>query len=129
MALSLVRSTARDYLGDPFRYDLAVTASYITEKHYATFHSLSSGRFTPATNPMIKITISDGSFGFMDPTTARLRVGLINLNGTNQMRLASVPGTLFNRVRVLCRGTVIEDKYCHHRLATSSPICTRTSAN
>jgi len=126
--LSLVRNNAGDILTKSFTYDLPSTASYVRERHFSTFQPLGPNIYTPSQGArVIRFTMSDGA-AFLDPSTVRLAFTLNNATpagatpadtaNLGSLNLAAPPLVLFSRIRVLVKGTVVEDIQEAGRLAT-----------
>jgi hypothetical protein len=127
--LSLVRNNAGDILTKSFEHTLPPTASYIRERHFSTFQPLGSNIYSPSQGTkLIRIQLSDGA-AFLDPSTVRLAFTLNNnttapgadaaaTTALGLLKLAAPPLSLIKRIRVLVKGTVVEDIQESGRLST-----------
>jgi len=113
--LSLVRNSTGDILTKSFEYTLPPTASYIKERHQSTWTPLGSQIYAPDNVKLIRFTLSDGT-KFLDPSTVRLAF-TFNNTGTGKTKLAGPPMILWNRCRLLIKGTPVEDIQDSGRLA------------
>lgn len=118
--LSLVRNSTGDILTKSFEYTLPPTASYIKERHQSSWTPLGSQIYSPDNVKLIRFTLSDGT-KFLDPSTIRLAFTLNNTAATgaqnSDLKLAGPPMILFNRCRLLIKGTPVEDIQDSNRLA------------
>ena len=76
---------------------------------------------------LIWLVLSDGR-GFLDPSTACLTFILRNTEAGagRRLKLRSVPITISQRIRILCKGTVLEDlhevPFCAELLAQTDTL-------
>ncbi len=110
-ALALVRAGAPDQLTPSLEYSLAPSASYIKARRGVKFSPLGGATYNPQQGTrLLRFTISD-TRAFLDPSTVCLNFRLRNnaANGAHRLRLRGPPQVLFQRARLLCKGTTIED--------------------
>ena len=104
-----IASSVEDHLIGGLSFKLSPTASYITDRKSSTYWPTGSDTFTPTGTKVIKISLN--SEGWLDPSTVRFMFDLNNLDTTPAHHLRTLSGawSFFRRIRILCRGTLVED--------------------
>ena len=110
MALAIVRSSAPDNLVSSLQYDTRATASYVKERASTTFYPLGGASYSFAQGTkLIRFVLSDAR-AFIDHSTIALNFRIRNI-GAGRLRFRGPPTSIFQRCRVLIRGTVIDDNH------------------
>ena len=112
--VEVVTAALEDQLIDPLSFRLTPTASYVTRRASATYHTQGSNIYSSRTGTrLIKILVS-GSGQWLDPSTFHIIFDLKNddvaaANAPHKLYPLSGPHAFFSRVRILINGTQVED--------------------
>jgi hypothetical protein len=93
------------------------TAQYVTGRTSHTYFPSGGNQYSINGVRVLRLDLQTAGDDFLDPATVRLAFKLINKNATNPLALLSnSPLCIFQRMRVLCRGTLVEDVNYLHRI-------------
>ena len=92
------------------------TASYISAKTSHTFFTVGGNTCSPTGVRVLRFEMQTNGDDFLVPASLRLAFKLINQDAAKSLSLLSNnPLCVFQRLRVLCRGTLVEDINYLHR--------------
>ena len=128
MVESAVAGLDNSVLIDDLSFKLRPGSNYVQERKSVSFFASGSNEYTPSGTKLIKLVIS--SEGWLDGSTLRI---LFDVNNTAQatttalgtaqpaaaklLRPLSGGHSFFQRVRILCGGTIVEDISDYNRVA------------
>lgn len=103
-------TAVEDKLIDGLSFKLGAGASYITDRRSVSFQPQGSNVYQSQSGTRLLRIALNGS-GWLDPSTVRISYDLVNLEtgGVKNLRMLGGPYSVFERARLLCGGTVIED--------------------
>ena len=108
-------AAAPSKLVDALRYDLKSTAPYILSRRSATMYPQGASVLSPTGVNMARITLG-GQDLWIDPATIRVQFTIVNNSATLALiPISYLPNCLFQRVRVMIGGTVLEDVLSFNR--------------
>jgi hypothetical protein len=103
-------TAVEDKLIDGLSFKLGAGASYITDRRSVSFQPQGSNIYQSQSGTRLLRIALNGS-GWLDPSTVRISYDLVNgeTGGTKNLRMLGGAYSVFERARLLCGGTVIED--------------------
>ena len=111
-----VLSHTTDELIPGLTYTLGRTAQFVRSRQATTFFPSGGNQYSVTGVRVLRFEIQSGGDMFLDPSTLRLAFTLKNNDAANDLRLLSnSPLCLFQRLRVLMKGTLLEDVNYLHR--------------
>jgi len=114
-----VLSHTTDELIPGLTYTLGKTAQFVRSRQATTFWPSGGNQYSVSGVRCLRFEIQSGGDMFLDPSTLRLAFKLKNNDAANPLRLLSnSPLCLFQRLRVLMKGTLVEDINYLHRMET-----------
>ena len=105
--MDLVVSGGEEQLLKSLDFSIGKTANYVQERRMVSFYPSGASHFSPDGLRVARFTISGEHW--LDPSSLRVYFKLQNTHATEQLLLASGPHVLFDRIRLLIGGTVVED--------------------
>ena len=134
MVESAVSGLDNSVLIDNLSFKLRPGANYVQERQSVSFYASGSNSYSPTGTKLIKLVVT--SEGWLDCSTLRL---MLTVNNTAQPHTVGVttyqPGpkllrplsggnSFFQRMRILCGGTVVEDISDYNRVAEMFSVIT-----
>ena len=113
-----VLSHASEWLIIGLSYTLGPTAQFIRSRQATSFWPSGGNQYSVKGVHVLRFELQSGGDMFLDPSTIRLAFTLKNLNTTAERDLkllSNSPICLFQRLRVLIKGTPVEDINYLHR--------------
>ena len=99
-----------DALLDSLSFKLPNSANFITDRRSVTFFPSGGNQYSPNGVKTIKFMITGTDW--LDPSSVRVSFRLTNASTQHSLFLVNaLPANFFRRLRILCGGAVIEDKY------------------
>jgi len=91
------------------------TAEYVKDRSSVTYFPTGGNSYSPTGVRLLRFELTTNADDFLDPGSVRLAFTLVNNDATNPLRLLSNnPLVVCSRLRVLCRGSAVEDiPYLH----------------
>jgi hypothetical protein len=105
--MDLVVAGGEDQLLKSLDFSLGKTAQYVQERRLVSFYPSGASNFAPNGVRVCRFTISGEHW--LDPSSLRVYFKLQNLSTTESLKLGSGAHVLFDRIRLLIGGTVVED--------------------
>jgi hypothetical protein len=98
------------------------TAEYIKDRSSVTFSPTGGNSYSPSGARLLRFELRTNGDEFLDPGSVRLAFTLVNNDATKPLRLLSTnPLVVCQRLRVLARGSVVEDiPYLHRNIELRS---------
>ena len=112
-----ILSDASDQLIPNLNFKQPATASYIIDRHSASFHAIGGNVYKPTSGVrLIRFNIS--SEDFLEPSTLRVMFDIVNVNGDMTKGLYPIGSAagFFSRCRILSRGQLVEDIMNYNRV-------------
>ena len=101
---------------DGLAYAGEATAAYVKDRTSATYFPTGGNSYSPTGVRLLMFELVTTPDDFLDPSSLRLAVTLINNDADSPLRLLSNhPLVVVQRLRVLARGQLIEDINYPHR--------------
>ena len=107
--MEAIENAAEERLVDSLSFKLPGTGQYITDRRFTTWHTTGSNVYSPEIGTRV-LKFRLGSEGWLDPQTFRIMFNVVNKGAAGEY-LYPCPGAwgFFKRLRILCRGQLIED--------------------
>ena len=97
-------------------YSGKATAAYVKDRTSATYFPTGGNAYSPSGVRLLRFELVTNADDFLDPASLRLGFTLVNNDADSPLRLLSNdPLVVFQRLRVLARGQLIEDINYLHR--------------
>jgi hypothetical protein len=100
-------------------YTLGPTAQFVRARHSTTFFPSGGNQYSITGVRVLRLELQSGGDMFLDPATIRLGFTIKNNNATATnllIPLSNSPLCFFQRIRVLMKGTLVEDINYLHRV-------------
>ena len=92
------------------------TAEYVKDRSSVTYFPSGGNTYSPTEGRLLRFHLTTNGDDFLDPGSVRLAFTLVNHDATNPLRLLSNnPLVVCQRLRILARGSVVEDLPYLHR--------------
>ena len=116
-------NSIEDSLTESLSFKLKNSASYIIDRRSVTYHPQGSNIYSTNGTKLIKILISGENW--LDPQTVSVCFDLFNAGATDLKPIGGAHG-FFQRLRLMCNGTMVEDfteaNRIHEMFSILSPI-------
>ena len=114
-----ILNDASDQLIPNLNFKQPATASYIIDRHSASFHAIGGNVYRPTSGVRL-IRFNLNSEDFLEPSTLRVMFDIVNTDGDNAKKLFPVgpAACFFSRCRILSRGQLVEDIMNYNRVHT-----------
>ena len=137
MVESAVAGLDNSVLIDELSFKFRPGANYVQERKSVSFYASGSNSYSPAGTKLIKLVIT--SEGWLDPSTLRVMfdvnntapdlyggtAGVITTNSHDRiLRPLSNGNSFFQRMRILCGGTIVEDISDYNHVAEMFTVLT-----
>ena len=97
-------------------YAEKATAAYVKDRSSVTYFPVGGNSYSPTGVRLLRFELVTNADDFLDPGSLRLGFTLVNNDATDPLRLLSNnPIVIFQRMRILARGQLIEDINYLHR--------------
>ena len=108
----LIINSSEDELIQSLDFRLPSTSKYVTDRRLVRFYPSGASDFSPNGVRTARVLLS-GDGGWVDPSSLRVSFKIQN-TGANNLYLAAGPHALWDRVRIFCAGTLVEDLGPHY---------------
>ena len=104
-----ITEAAEDMMIEELSFSLPATAKYVTERKFVTYYATGSNAYSSSQGTrVVKFLLS--SEGWLDPDTLRFSFDVVNKGAAGtSLRPLGKCHAFFRRLRVLCRGVLLED--------------------
>ena len=112
-----ILSDASDQLIPNLNFKQPATASYIIDRHSASFQAIGSNVYKPTAGVRL-LRFSLSAEDFLEPSTVRVMFDLVNTDtdGTKVLYPVGTAAGFFSRCRILSRGQLVEDIMNYNRV-------------
>ena len=108
-------------------YVAGAQASYLKDRSSVTYFPTGGNSYSPSGVRLLRFELTSSGDDFLDPGSVRLAFSLINENtnaGSTLRLLSDNPLCIFQRMRILARGSLVEDISYLHRTVELLSILT-----
>ena len=111
-----ILNDASDQLIPNLNFKQPATASYIIDRHSASFHAIGGNVYKPTSGVRL-IRFNINSEDFLEPSTLRVMFDIVNTNPeTDTLYPVGTAAGFFSRCRILSRGQLVEDIMNYNRV-------------
>ena len=103
---------AHDKLIPGLSYHPRETANYVDKREASTFFPSGGNQYSVNGARVLRFELNTGGDAFLDPATVRLAFTLKNLGDKDLRLLSNSPLCVFQRLRILMKGQLVEDISC-----------------